>query len=187
MFRYLSISAVLAFGTYVLEVSAAELAQGHQQFQQLNEQHFPEAYAQLTFDSAEVAETRAALAGNLLTYRTSNDYGSNSGGYSATEQYLFCTNGTFQMSSNSSLIVDSGEASGYSADEQSMQGVWDVASSNGLTFLWMYSQSPYMIEQLSNTGFFAFPLRSIDIDVISFHAGPSEPPILLRREHYAEC
>lgn len=187
MFRHLSILAVLAFGSHTLEVSAAELAQGHQQFRQLNEQQFPEAYAQLIFDSAEVAETRAALAGNLLTHRTSDDYGSNSGGYSATEQYLFCTDGTFQMSSNSSLVVDSGEASGYSADEQSMQGVWEVASSSGLTFLWLYSQSPYMIEQLSNTGFFPFPLRSIDSDVISLHSGPSEPPILLRREHNAEC
>ena len=76
-----------------------------------------------------VNEWQEGLKNTKLTYRSSYNsggYGDSYGGMSEREEIHLCAAGYFKYSSSSSLTIDTGGASGYSAGKDGGAGKWEV-------------------------------------------------------------
>jgi len=140
-------------------VSSPVSVGGHDQFRQISRTNHPDAFKQLNFDSTESQQIRSTLSGNRLTFLGGSSFSSNfsgSTGSSYKERWVLCSGGRMFQQTESNLIVESNSdsgLSGLSASESSgMEGFWDVATSNGIHILWIYSTSASMINDISATG-----------------------------------
>jgi len=147
------------------------IAEGHARFRALSQSLHPETYPMLDFDSSRAVQVRNLIADTLLSYSGNNSFSSSANGYSSSsysEQYIFCSNGVYQMSSTGHLSIGGADANSsvLSSDEDGRIGYWDVSVVNDIVMLWLYSESEYMRTILSDTGFFPFPIRDIQNDAV---------------------
>lgn len=169
---------------------------GHTRFREISKQQHPDAYKSLEFDSPQALKIRTELSGNLLTFIgessfSSNFSGSHSKGYK--ERWVFCQGGIMSQQVESHLSIDgtsgSGQAGVSASSESGMNGLWDVATSNGITIIWIYSDSDYMIPDISATGFLPLPVKVLEHDVLAIGAPntPREQELLMRRQTGVTC